>query len=160
MSPQAAKTFLLDGMLGRLARWLRLLGYDAAFEPDLKDIQLVRRARAEGRILLTRDRELARRRGVRAILIRSDHLEGQLAQLQRETNLAAEGRTPRCPVCNEPLEPMPRDQVWGLVPPYVFVHHTRFELCPSCERVYWPGTHWEDVQERLEEAGLGPSEGV
>lgn len=154
MSRGEEPTFLLDGMLGRLARWLRILGYDAAFEPALGDAQLVRRARAEERILLTRDRELARRRGVRILLLEAEDLEGQLAQLQRDLSLAWEGRAPRCPLCNEPLEPLPRDEAWGLVPPYVFVHHDRFFLCPSCERVYWRGTHWEDVETRLRNLAL------
>jgi len=154
MSDPDEPTFLLDGMLGRLARWLRILGYDAAFEADREDSQLVRRARAEARILLTRDHALARRRGVRALLIGSEQLEDQLAQLQRELGLARVGRHPRCLVCNEPLEPIPRDQVWGLVPPYIFVHHSDFYLCPSCERVYWPGTHWQGMQERLRESGF------
>ncbi|MGQ9458801.1 MAG: Mut7-C RNAse domain-containing protein [Anaerolineae bacterium] len=154
MSRGEEPTFLLDGMLGRLARWLRILGYDAAFEPALGDAQLVRRARAEGRILLTRDRGLARRRGVRVLLLEAEDLEGQLAQLQRDLSLAWEGRTPRCPLCNEPLEPLPRDEAWGLVPPHVFVHHDRFFLCPSCERVYWRGTHWEDVETRLRNLAL------
>ncbi|MGQ9585635.1 MAG: Mut7-C RNAse domain-containing protein [Anaerolineae bacterium] len=154
MSLPDEPTFLLDGMLGRLARWLRILGYDAAFEANSQDAHLVRRARAEGRILLTRDRGLARRRGVRTVLIEAEHLEGQLGQLQRELGLAWEDRPPRCLVCNEPLEPMPRDQAWGLVPPYVFVRHSCFYLCPSCERVYWSGTHWQDVEERLREAGF------
>ncbi|MBC7222925.1 MAG: Mut7-C RNAse domain-containing protein [Anaerolineae bacterium] len=161
MSGGGEPSFLLDGMLGRLARWLRLLGYDAAYEPSLPDAQLARRARAEGRILLTRDRVLARRRGVRAVLVREDRLEGQLAQLRRELGLSWQGRRPRCPACNEPLEPMPRDEAWGLVPPYVFVHHERFDLCPSCERVYWRGTHVEDVERRLQdlEAGARAGEG-
>ncbi|MGC8839517.1 MAG: Mut7-C RNAse domain-containing protein, partial [Anaerolineae bacterium] len=88
MSGEEDPTFLLDGMLGRLARWLRILGYDAAFEPDLEDAQLVRRARAEGRILLTRDRDLARRRGVRVLLLEYECLEGQLQQLQRDLGLS------------------------------------------------------------------------
>ena len=67
--------FIVDGMLGRLAKWLRILGYDTAYFPHLDDNQLVRLARAEGRLLLTRDRGLARRRGLQYLLIESDHLE-------------------------------------------------------------------------------------
>lgn len=154
MSRGEEPAFLVDGMLGRLARWLRILGYDAAWEPGWGDAQLVRRARAEGRILLTRDRELARRRGVRVLLLEDEHLEGQLRQLRRDLGLTWEERVPRCLLCNEPLEPLPRDEAWGLVPPYVFVHHDRFFLCPSCERVYWRGTHWEDVERRLQSLDL------
>lgn len=154
MTLREEPTFLLDGMLGRLARWLRILGYDAAFEPELGDAQLVRRARAEGRILLTRDRGLARRRGVRVLLLEEERLEGQLRQLQRDLGLAWEERVPRCLLCNEPLQPLPRDEAWGLVPPYVFVHQDHFYLCPSCERVYWRGTHWDDVEGRLRGFGL------
>ncbi len=94
---------LLDAMLGRLARWLRLMGYDAAYLADTDDIEVVRLARAEGRLVLTRDRGLATRRGIDAMLIDSQTLDEQLAQVAEEIGGAPEPVTPRCAVCNVPL---------------------------------------------------------
>ena len=96
--------FIVDGMLGRLAKWLRILGYDTAYFPHLDDNQLVRLARAEGRLLLTRDRGLAHRRGLQRLLIESDHLEEQLGQVLAELTLTGGQPFSRCPVCNTLLQ--------------------------------------------------------
>ncbi|HEC23782.1 MAG TPA: hypothetical protein ENI95_12790 [Chloroflexi bacterium] len=144
---------LLDAMLGRLATWLRLMGYDAAYLADTDDIEVVRLARAEARVLLTRDRGLAARRGVRAILIASQSLEEQLAQVIREIGPPPEPITPRCSVCNTPLEPLPREAARERVPPYVWRTQQTFTYCPGCHRVYWPGTHWAAIQRQLREIG-------
>jgi len=147
---------LLDGMLGRLAKWLRILGYDTAYLPDLDDHQLVRLARAEGRILVTGDRELARRRGLTCLLIVSDDLEEQIQQvisaLQLETDLAI---TTRCPVCNTPLQDVEKPAVKDRVPPYVFHTQEHFSLCPECDHIYWRGTHWAKMHEVIRDQGLG-----
>ena len=141
--------FIVDGMLGRLAKWLRILGYDTTYFPDLDDDQLVRRARAEGRLLLTRDGGLARRRGLQCLLIESDHLEEQLGQVLAEPALAEEHPFSRCPVCNTPLQKVEKTELEGRVPPHIFRTHTDFSLCPNCHRIYWPGTHWARMQEKL-----------
>ena len=141
--------FVADVMLGRLAKWLRILGYDTLYDAALDDPELVRIARAQDRLLLTRDLELSRRRGVRLILVESELLEEQLAQLQRLLGLKATAPFARCPVCNEPLESMPKDRAWGQVPPYVFATQAEFRICPSCDRFYWRGTHWERMKELM-----------
>jgi uncharacterized protein with PIN domain len=140
---------LLDGMLGRLAKWLRLLGYDTAYFPDLDDNELVRLARAKGRVLLTRDRELTRRRGLTCLLIESDELEEQLKQVISELNLEAEQTFSRCPVCNTPLREVEKLSVKERVPPYVFRTKEHFSLCPGCDRIYWRGTHWARMREEI-----------
>lgn len=139
--------FLVDGMLGRLARWLRAAGHDVVYEAPFDDLFLADRARREDRVLLTRDRELSRRRGVRTLLIESDDLDGQLRQVLGL--FPAPGTGSRCLVCNVPLEPVPLTMVQDFVPPFVRQHQTSFWLCPSCRRVYWQGTHWQSMQERL-----------
>jgi uncharacterized protein len=106
--------FVADAMLGTCAKWLRILGYDTSFDPELDDHQLVRLARAEGRVLLTRDRDLARRRGVRVLLIASERLEEQVAQVLLDLELEPDAAFSRCPVCNEPLEAVDLDTVTGL----------------------------------------------
>jgi hypothetical protein len=141
--------FIVDGMLGRLAKWLRILGYDTAYSPQLDDDQLVRLARAEGRLLLTRDRALAQRRGLQCLLVESDHLEEQLSQVLAESAPTQEHPFSRCPVCNTPLEKAEKTEIKGRVPPYIFRTHRDFSLCPKCDKVYWSGTHWARMQEKL-----------
>lgn len=141
---------LLDAMLGRLARWLRLMGFDATYLPDVDDLVLVRHARAEGRLLITRDRGLAARRGVETLLLDSQDLEGQLEEVLTALGPPSTDAPPRCTVCNEPLEDLPRSAAKGRVPPYVLRTQQAFAQCPVCRRVYWPGTHWEAIQQRME----------
>jgi len=133
-------------MLGTLAKWLRLLGYDAYFDPALDDNELVRRARAEDRVLLTRDRELARRPGVRALLIEPEALDEQVRQVLADLDLTPEHSFSRCPVCNEPLADIGREAAREWVPAYVYRTHDTFKLCPACQRVYWRGTHWKQME--------------
>lgn len=136
-------------MLGTLAKWLRILGYDTVFDPALDDHQLVRLARAEGRILLTRDRELARRRGLSVVLIASEQLDGQIGQVLADLALAPRRSMSRCPICNDLLEPISLDAARSRVPAYVARTHRTFHTCPSCRRVYWRGTHWQQMDQRL-----------
>jgi uncharacterized protein with PIN domain len=140
---------LADGMLGRLTKWLRILGYDTTYNPHLDDNELVRRARAEGRWLLTRDHELAGRPGVHSLLVESERLPAQIAQVRSRVGPATARPFSRCPVCNAPLvETSPQD-VRGQVPPFVLQSHSRFRRCPSCDRIYWPGSHWRRMREQL-----------
>ncbi len=141
---------LADGMLGRLTKWLRLLGYDTAYDNHAADAELARRARAEGRVLLTRDRELARRRGLRTLLIQSEVLEEQVREVQNALGPAPQSALSRCTVCNTALEPVASDEIAALVPPYVLKTQTEFHRCPGCGRIYWPGTHLRKMRERLE----------
>ena len=145
--------FVVDGMLGTLAKWLRLLGYDTLFDPALDDHRLVRLARAEDRVLLTRDRELARRRGVKHLLIASERLDEQIRQVWDDLALAPLAQTgqpvPRCPVCNQVLREMDVEAARQRVPPYVAATQQVFCWCPDCRRVYWRGTHWQHMQQYL-----------
>lgn len=143
--------FLADAMLGSLAKWLRILGHDTRYCPAWDDNELARLARAEGRVLLTRDGQLARRPGLRVLLIADDDLAAQLAQVIRECNLDAHHPFTRCPVCNVVLEEVSKASVWGQVPSFVFKTQDVFRLCPQCNRFYWRGTHWQKMQERLRE---------
>ena len=147
--------FLADEMLGRLARWLRILGYDTLYLSPVNDHELVRLARAEGRVLLTRDTGLARRRGVKTLLVASQHLEEQLAQVLGDLTLEPSPAFSRCMVCNALLQPLAREDARQRVPRYVYRTHEEFLLCPGCDRVYWRGSHWEHMRELL--ARLGDS---
>jgi uncharacterized protein with PIN domain len=143
--------FLADGMLGTLAKWLRILGCDTAYDVRWDDNEVARRARAEGRVLLSRDHGLLRRRGLPGLLIESQVLDEQLAQVFLAFGLRAERSFSRCPVCNSQLEQVPRTDAWGQVPPFVYATHDQFSLCPECDRFYWRGTHWQRMRKKLEE---------
>lgn len=140
--------FLCDGMLGRLARDLRLLGFDAAWS-DAEDAALLRRAREEDRGLLSRDRDLvaaAQARGVRAARVGSNDPGRQVVEV-----VAALGLRPspsaflsRCSLCNEPLLEGPGRE------PVAYEAEPPFRHCPRCGRTYWRGTHVEEMRRRFE----------
>lgn len=146
--------FAADCNVGRLARWLRVMGYDASYEPQLQDPQLVAAAMAEGRVLLTRDADLMRRRPIatgqlRAVLLRDDQVDGQLRQVSQEFGLDTGAALSRCLECNTALEPRVKAEVASRLPPHVRATQDRFSQCPRCLRVYWPGTHWERMRARI-----------
>ncbi len=145
--------FVADAMLGRLARWLRILGYDTRYFRRIDDAPLVQIALAEGRWLLTRDRHLlAERRPPLCLLIRSVELDEQVRQVVEEMRLRpGPGFLMRCLECNEGLLTLPRGEAKNRIPPYVFATQVRFYQCPACQRVYWPGTHDRRMRTRLRE---------
>lgn len=140
---------LTDGMLGRLAKWLRLLGYDTAYDTAATDPELARRARAEKRVLLTRDQELADRRGLRVMLVQSQVLEEQVRQVREVLGPPPHPALSRCAVCNAALEPISSTAVAGRVPRYILGTQTEFRRCPRCERIYWPGTHLRVMRDQI-----------
>jgi uncharacterized protein with PIN domain len=148
-SKDTAPRLLVDAMLGRLARWLRLMGYDAEYWRSGSDTALVHQARSEDRLVLTRDRQLAGRRGVGALLIHGETLDEQIDEVR-----AILGSDPlpfgRCSQCNGPLEDLPHADARDLVPPYVWNTQSSFRRCTRCGRVYWRGTHWPGMHARLE----------
>ena len=139
-----APRLLIDAMLGDLARRLRWLGYDADYRNDLPDETMIRIAREADRLLVTRDRELAGRRGVRALYIRATELEEQVRQVAEAVGPSL--HPPRCTVCNGELVAISVEEAAKLVPPYVARTQTEFVRCTGCGRVYWPGTHWPGLQ--------------
>ena len=147
--------FVADSMVGKLARWLRLLGYDVRYERALEDAALVALAGAENRILLTRDRRLVERRACRHfLLLDSDDPWEQTLQVIRALELPVEVRDSwfrRCLECNQRLERVEREAVKDEVPPYVFANHRKFARCCRCGQVYWRGTHVDGMRSRLRE---------
>lgn len=144
--------FLADAMLGRLARWLRVLGFDTRWEPTLPDPGLVRLAHDEARVLLTRDRQLLRElRPVRALEVASDAPLAQLRQVVELLALDAPRELfTRCLVCNTPLEPVPPDEADALLPPAARGLPGPVRRCRTCERVYWHGSHARRMRTALE----------
>jgi len=147
--------FLADETLGKLAKWLRILGYDTLYFRRIKDDELLELAVREERLVLTRDTHLLRRRKAKnCLLIRYDHLEDQLRQLISEINLQPARLFSRCLECNLPLEEMPQEAARLLVPPFVWRTQQHFRRCPRCRRIFWPATHIQHMLSKLNHLGL------
>ena len=143
--------FLADNMLGRLATWLRLLGYDTVYIPRADDPTLARIARAEDRILLTRDVELTQRRGLNFLLIESEKVQDQVRQVFNALDLSAREAFSRCAECNQELTNVTKESVQGRVPPYVLQTQERYRECSHCKRIYWRGTHWARMLAQIQD---------
>jgi uncharacterized protein with PIN domain len=148
--------FIVDRNVGKLARWLRLMGYDTRFFDGDDDADLVAIARDEGRVILSRDTQIMKRRlitsgQIGAVLINSDQPERQIHQVIDALGLDSHFRPfTICLECNQPLVERSKDEVKDLVPPYVFKTQDQFRQCPNCQRIYWRGTHWQAMTKRLE----------
>jgi len=145
--------FIVDAMLGKLAKWLRILGFDALYFRDTSSMDLVWIARKEDRILLTRNGRLARARDVKLIFIRNDHLSEQLRQVVDELklNIKSDKLFSRCLNCNELLIEISKEDVADLVPQYVYDTQHFFSKCPSCMKIYWAATHMDKMRKRLDD---------
>ena len=145
--------FIADVMLGKLAKWLRILGFDAAYSNRAEDSELLRTARRERRALLTRDRRLhASARNIRGLLIESQDWRRQLVQVLEAFDLRGRVRPmTRCLACNVRLKRLSRKNARNLVPPFVFERAPAFSICPDCGRTYWPGSHFGDMDKKLTE---------
>lgn len=155
-APLREVRFVLDGHLGRLARHLRMLGFDARWRADAPDDELAAVSVAERRVLLTRDRGLLMRRAVtHGVLIRATDPLRQLAEVVERLDLRrALAPFTRCLRCNAPLEEVAKDEVAPSLPPRVRERHDAFRRCPGCGRVYWAGTHHRRMEQLI--AALGP----
>jgi uncharacterized protein with PIN domain len=148
--------FIVDSNAGKLARWLRVMGYDALFFNNIDDAELIDIALKEGRVVLTKDTQIMRRRVVtngqlKIVLIQNDDPKEQLRQVVEELKLDCRLKQfTRCLECNQSLVPRSKEEVKELVPPYVFRHQTQYMQCPVCLRIYWRGTHWQRMKRELE----------
>jgi len=147
--------FIVDNNVGKLAKWLRIMGYDTLFFNGSNDSGMVATALNEERVILTRDTQIMRRRVVtsgrlKAILIHSDKPELQMRQVINDLNLDCQFRPfALCLECNQPLLERSKQQVEGRVPPYVFQTQSQYMECPICHRIYWRGTHWQAMTRKL-----------
>ncbi len=152
--------FVADRMLGRLARWLRLLGYDTLEirGQENEDEVLMEIAGTEGRILISRDGVLIRRavkRGITAYPVQSSEIMEQLKEMRKEFNIRFEPEMERCSLCNSVIRragPDDMELVKGkdYVYPEMIERGIEFWLCDRCGQVYWQGKHWENIKERVE----------
>lgn len=145
--PEGEPRFIADQMLGRVATWLRLLGYDTVHPWDQPDSWVLRLAREEGRIVLTRDGALARVQSAPVYLVRADRPVAQLEEIVRTFDLevADERMFTRCPRCNVPVEDVAREAIVDRLPAAVAAVDQPFRRCPSCDRIYWRGGHVERI---------------
>ena len=152
MSSELLK-FIADAMLGRLARWLRILGYDVSYESSISDNDLIARAIREHRIILTMDRKLAERESAKnSLLVNSPFYKEQLKQVITQYNIDYKsGIFTRCLVCNGLLEPIGKEKIKDNVPPYVYSTQDEFDICQQCGRIYWSGTHRVKMLKMLDE---------
>lgn len=149
--------FITDGMLGKLTRWLRMLGQDVEYSKSLRDEQLIKTAKAESRILLTRDLKLyqmARKRGVDTTLIKGATEAEKLACLARrfEFKLEIDVTVSRCPKCNTTIKPISKEKILDRIPETTSTYYDEFWECPGCGQIYWQGSHWKRIEKTLKEA--------
>ena len=148
--------FIADKMLGRLARWLRILGCDVLYGPNFSGKGLLQEARHGRRIVLTRDRRLVRDRQMPPyLLVESDHFREQVRQVVAAFSIDPTARLfRRCIECNAELEEVSRQEAAGRVPEFVYATQEKFRHCPSCRHFYWNATHVARVRAELNRMGF------
>jgi hypothetical protein len=148
--------FIVDTNVGKLAKWLRIMGYDTLFIKGIDDNELVRIAVKEERVVLTKDTQIMRRRivsegKVQVVLLKDDDVKAQLHQVVQTLQLDPWPKAfSLCLECNQVLVPREKADIRELVPPYVFQTQSQYMQCPSCHRIYWRGTHWQRMKRELE----------
>ena len=145
--------FVLDNHLGRLAAYLRMLGFDCLYRNDYDDEELAETSQSEGRILLSRDRRLLMRKSVTyGYCLRSlDSLE-QLTEVIQRFDLASRiAPFHRCLRCNHPLQPVTKEAVIDRLEPLTKLYFDEFQVCPACGQIYWKGSHYEKMRKLIEE---------
>jgi uncharacterized protein with PIN domain len=150
--PQGRPRFVADHMLGSLAKWLRMMGYDTIYDKKMDDKAISATARAESRFVLTRDKELAKEPG--ALLLEDDQLDGQLAAVKAKFGLSFDEAAIRCTSCNGELVELPKEEARAAVPEGAFTANDRFWKCSGCGKVYWRGSHWRGIMDRMKKLNL------
>jgi uncharacterized protein len=158
--PLRVTHFVADAHLGRLARLLRMMGFDTLYRNDFSDDEIVALAAAQGRIVLTRDRELLKRRQVtHGCYVQALKPEQQLREIFQRLDLARSARPfSLCLECNAPLQPVERQAAADRVPPGVWRRQERYSGCNICQRLFWEGSHWEHMRALVEELAA-PTQG-
>jgi uncharacterized protein with PIN domain len=143
--------FIADCMLGKLAKWLRILGYDTLYFHAISDEELRNNALTTGRILLTRDTRLFNHiPSNQGLFIASDHVAEQLKQVVLAFHLDWSQRMlTRCLECNTVLERIAKEEIEPLVPDFIYHTHTDFARCPQCGKIFWKGSHQAYIEEQL-----------
>jgi len=145
--------FIVDCMLGKLAKWLKILGFDSLYFSKIEDSDLLALARKEGRVLLSRDNELIdKSRDIQTLFIKSENWNIQVEQVLDDFNLWKDiSPYSRCIECNVRLKDLPKNRARNLVAPFVLEQADSFSICSGCDRVFWKGTHHQDMEFKIEE---------
>ena len=149
--------FILDGMLGKLVRWLRMMGHDVKYSTALDDAELLAIAKKENRVLLTRDLALYQQsvaKDIEAYYVEGNTEPERLAELSERFGipLAIDLEKSRCPKCNTQLAAVPKEEIADKVEKNTLLYYNEFWKCPNCGAVYWQGAHWTKIRATLEEA--------
>lgn len=149
--------FIADGMLGKLTRWLRMLGQDVEYFNKLDDSELMAKAKEKQRVLLTRDLELYQRataKNIDAFYVEGKTEAEKLAELAKRFDipLHIDLKLSRCPKCNAQIRAIPKEKLGGKVEEKTFRYYNEFWECPKCGSVYWQGAHWGRIHATLKEA--------
>ncbi len=146
--------FLADEMLGTVAKWLRILGFDTEYARDMEDDEILSKAEEEDRVLLTRDTELfdrAKKRGISAIYLPHAELDRDMKEIISVYPPEKERFMSRCTLCNSEIVEISKKDVRGRVPEGVYERQDRFWYCERCDKIYWEGSHWEMMRSFAEE---------
>jgi uncharacterized protein with PIN domain len=146
--------FIVDHNVAKLARWLRMMGYDTTIFSEIDDWQMIRTALIENRVIITRDTGVMKRRVItsgklKALLVTGDDPENQIKQVINAFQLDTQKSLTLCIECNASLVSIDQEEAKSRVPPYVYQTKSKFFECPVCHRVYWQGSHWEAMQQTL-----------
>ena len=149
--------FLADGMLGKLARWLRMLGHDVIYSVQFSDNELLDLAKADGRVLLTKDFELYKHaisRGLDAFYVEGKTESSRLAEVAKRYRLMLEVDMDKshCPICNTKLKAASKEQLKDELEKNTYTYYDKFWKCPNCGQVYWQGAHWKQINSTLTQA--------
>jgi len=149
--------FIADGMLGKITRWLRMLGHDVKYSNEIDDSKLSEIAKREGRVLLTKDKELYQQAiasEVDAFYLSGETEVNKLAELAMKFKIKLDinMKTSRCPKCNVNVEKISKEKVTDRVGKGTLIHYNEFWECPKCRKIYWQGAHWKRIRRTLEMA--------
>ena len=144
--------FILTKELGRLTKWLRILGFDTTYFNQNNLSSLIIQALRDDRIIITRNQHLSRPSGIKTILVEGEKIKEQIAEVIKKLDIQPDSNRmfSRCIICNEVLVDIDKETIKDKVPEYVFQTQEDFITCPKCRRIYWQGTHWGKVQKTLE----------
>ncbi len=151
------KKFIADEMVGKLARLMRILGYDTLYFRQIADSDLIDIALKEKRTILTRDTRLVERVMVKDfVLIESDNPEEQVLELIKKSDIKPDREKflSRCLECNTDLEFIAKEAVKDKVWSYTYETHDKFKICPRCDKVYWEGNHVKAMREKFSRIGI------
>ena len=150
-------TFFVDAMLGNIAKKMRLMGYDSSYFADIEDNELIKLAKNDKRIIISRDEELinkAQKNGLECIFLKNNEEIEQFREIVGKLNLKniqINGDKARCPICNSKTSPINKKNIQDKIPLKVLENNEKFWKCENCEQVFWEGTHIKNLQKFVEE---------